>query len=192
MKQVRKELSDLQLRMAYSREHISVQIERLGKEISKDYAGQDVVVIVVLTGALFFAADLIRQLNVPLLIDSVQLASYQGMHSTGNVTFIKDVSLVLKDRNVLVVEDIIDTGLSLCSLMDDLRMRGVRDIRVCTLIDKQENRRCEIFPDYVGMASSGGFLVGYGLDFDGRFRELPDIYEVISDTCSGGHNDRPV
>ncbi len=187
-----KGLTDLPLRLLYPRERILAEVERLAAEINSDYQGRELVVVVVLTGALFFAADLIRRLSIPLEIDTVQLASYQGTRSTGTVSLLKDLSLPLNGRSVLVVEDIVDTGLSLQSLVKHLCSRGVSDLRICSLIDKQEQRQCRIVPDYAGLACSSGFLVGYGLDIDGRCRELPDIYEVMTETSNGGHDDRPV
>jgi len=187
-----KSLTDLPMRLLYPRERIQEAVERLADEINSDYQARELVVVVVLTGALFFAADLIRRLRIPLEIDTVQLASYQGTRSTGMVSFLKDLSLPVAGRSVLVVEDIVDTGLSLQSLVEFFRTRGVRDLRICSLIDKQEKRQCPITPDYVGLACSSGFLVGYGLDIDGRCRELPDIYEILTETSNGGHDDRPV
>ncbi len=169
----------VELRLIYSAERISATISRLAATISADYGADPLLLIVVLKGALFFAADLARQIRCPLVMDFVKLASYSGMESTGKVTITKGWEMTVADRNVLVVEDIIDTGLSLAFLLERLQAASPRSIKVCTLIDKKGHRKVEIVPDYAGIVCEDGFLVGYGLDLDDQFRQLPAIYEVI-------------
>ncbi len=168
------------LRPLYSAERISAEVRRLAAAISADYDdGETLLMMVVLKGALFFAADLARQIRCPLVMDFVKLASYRGTESTGIVTIAKDYEGAVAGKNVLVVEDIVDTGLTLTFLLERLRAEGPRSIKVCTLIDKKGQRKVDIVPDYVGIACEDGFLVGYGLDLDEEFRQLPAIYEVI-------------
>jgi hypoxanthine phosphoribosyltransferase len=173
------------LRTLYSKERIAAEIERLAAEISADYAGERLLVVTVLNGAVFFAADLVRALRVPVEMDFVKLSSYEGTQTTGKVLVKKDLEQSVAGRHVLVVEDIVDTGLTLTYLVQLLKERGAKSLKVCTLIDKNERRLAPVTPDYIGIACPGGFLVGYGLDLDERMRELSAIYE-ITETPPGG------
>ena len=183
--------SNMHLALAYSADRIAAEIRRLASEINADYAGEDVLLVVVLHGAFIFAADLVRQLTLPLALDFVKLASYTGSASTGTVAITKDLDAPIAGRNVLVIEDIVDTGLTLAFLLERLHSREPKSVRVCTLIDKPTGRRVAMTPDYAGITCEGGFLVGYGLDIDGRHRELPEIFELKT-LPSGGQNDSPV
>src|SRR6185369_15835 len=146
--------------------------------------GREILIVVVLKGALFFAADLVRALRVPVQMDFVRLSSYAGTETTGEVLIKQDLGTDVAGRHVLVVEDIVDTGLTLTFLLNLLRQRGAESLSVCTLIDKKERRLAQLVPDYVGIACSGGFLVGYGLDLDERMRELSAIYHLTENTIS--------
>ncbi len=168
----------VQLLKVYSAEQIAAAVRRLADEISKDYAGEEVLLVVVLQGAFIFAADLVRQLRIPLQLDFVRLASYSGMESTGSIVVTKDVESAIDGRNVIVIEDIVDTGLTLAFMLERLHNRRPKSLKVCALVDKPSHRRVDVAPDYVGIVNSGGYLVGYGLDMDGKMRELPAIYEV--------------
>ena len=161
----------------------------MAHEISSDYAGQELVLIVVLKGAFIFAADLARSLGLPIEIDFVELASYSGVESTGRVEIKKDVETVMAGKNVLVVEDIVDTGITLDFLLRHLAGRGPKSLKVCTLIDKRERRQIAVTVDYAGIVCNRGFLVGYGMDLDERCRELEAIYEVADLPSCGGLND---
>lgn len=167
------------LREIYSAERISLEIHRLAREISADYAGKELQVVVVLKGAFIFAADLVRLLTVPVKVDFIEIASYSGMNSTGRVTVTKDLTLPVEGRNVLVVEDIVDEGLSLSYLLEFIRSRNPETVKVCTLIDNMRRRSVPLVPDYAGIRDICGFLVGYGLDMDQRYRELPALYEMV-------------
>ncbi|MCM0082212.1 hypoxanthine phosphoribosyltransferase [Geomonas sp. Red32] len=169
------------LQLLYSPERIQTEIARLAKEINASYEGRELLVIVVLKGALFFAADLLRLVTVPVRMDLVKLSSYAGTESCGTVRLTKDLEFEVAGKDVLVVEDIVDTGLTLVYLLDLLKQRGAGTLRVCTLIDKTERRQAEVTADFVGFHCQGGFLVGYGLDLDERMRELPAIYQMIQD-----------
>jgi len=175
----------INLEVRYSRERIQKEVARLAKEISEAYAGEELLAVVVLNGAFFFAADLLRAVQVPLQVDFVKLSSYAGTSSTGEVLVKKDLEASVVGRHILVVEDIVDTGLTLTFLLDLLRGRGAKSVRVCTLIDKREQRRQPLEPEFVGIHCEGGFLVGYGLDLDERMRELSDIYEVTDTPPKG-------
>jgi len=162
----------------FSKEWIENAVQRLGGEISADYAGSELVVVVVLKGAFIFAADLVRTITVPVMVDFVEVASYCGMNSTGCAKLTKDLTLQVQGRHVLVVEDIVDEGLSLKFLLETIQGKNPQSIRVCTLIDNRRRRSVLLEPDYAGIRCSCGYLVGYGLDMDQRFRELPALYEV--------------
>lgn len=173
------------LRILYRREQIEAEVSRLANEISNAYAGKNLLIVIVLKGAFFFAADLLRALRIPVQMDFIKLSSYNGTRSTEKVQILHDLVSEVAGRDVLVVEDIVDTGLTLTFLIDLLRQRGAKSLGVCTLIDKQERRQAPVTPDYIGISCSGGFLVGYGLDLDERMRELSAIYEIIENPIGG-------
>lgn len=162
-----------------SAEEIAATVARLAKEISADYAGREILALVVLKGAFIFAADLLRKLTVPVTVEFVEIASYSGTHSTGAVVIIRSSKTSLRGKHVLIVEDIVDEGRCLSYLLDQLRAAEPESLRVCTLIDKRSRRLMPVEPDYAGMVCSGGFLVGYGLDLDQCYRELPELYEIV-------------
>jgi hypoxanthine phosphoribosyltransferase len=177
------------LRLVYSEERILTEVQRLAAEISRDYAGQEIILIVVLKGAFMFAADLARQIRLPMTLDFVRLSSYSGMDTTGEVMMGVDTGADIAGKHVILVEDIIDTGLSLSSLLRSLNLKEPKSLKVCVLIDKKGRRRVEVGAEYTGIVSNDGFLVGYGLDLDERYRELPAIYEIVTNPSCGGLND---
>jgi hypoxanthine phosphoribosyltransferase len=171
---------DYILREIYSKERIDREVCRLAGEISADYAGKEIFVLVILKGAFIFAADLLRKLTVPVTVDFLEISSYCGMDSTGIAKIVKDTGHSLQGMEVLIVEDIIDQGHCLSVLLKELNQRGPASLKVCTLIDNRKRRTHAVEPDYAGIAEECGFLVGYGLDMDQRYRELPALYEVVS------------
>ena len=179
---------DFTLREIYSRERIEQEVQRLAHEISVDYAGKELFVLVILKGAFIFAADLLRELTVPVTVDFLEISSYCGMDSTGKAKMVKDTGHSLQNKDVLVVEDIIDQGYCLTALLTDLSLRRPASLKICTLIDNRKRRVHAIEPDYAGIRDVCGFLVGYGLDMGQRYRELPALYEVIP---SGKSDDVP-
>jgi hypoxanthine phosphoribosyltransferase len=187
LKSVYRTDKDALLQLVYSREVIASAVQRLADAISNDYAGQELLLVVVLKGAFFFAADLSRRLRLPLEIDFVKLASYSGRETSGRVKITKDIETVIAGRNVLVVEDILDTGLTLDFLLRRLADSGPKSLKVCTVIDKRQ--RSDVTADYTGLFCNRGFLVGYGLDMDESYRELDAIYEVADSPSCGGLND---
>lgn len=156
------------------------RIAAVAKDISSDYQDADLVLVGVLKGAFIFMADLIRQLELKkVAVDFVQLASYgSDTQSSGKITILKDLSSDICDKDVLIVEDILDTGGTLAFLMDHLRGMKPKSIKICTLIDKRERRQINIEADYVCHQVEAGFLVGYGLDFAEEYRNLPEIYHL--------------
>ncbi len=166
-------------KVLFSRDRIAAEVERLGQEISRDFAGQEVMLIGVLKGSFLFVADLIRAIEVPALIDFVRLASYgAGTQTSGLVEFRKNLEMSIKDRNVIIVEDIIDSGYTLDCLYNKLLLQEPKTLKICTLIDKKARREVDIEADYVGMTMDDGFIIGYGLDYDEKYRDLPDIYLI--------------
>ncbi len=166
------------LQVIFSKEQIAERIAELGAEISKVYEGQDLVVICVLKGGFMFFADLVRHITVKPELDFVRLASYgSGSESSRVVSFTKDVEISLKDKHVLIVEDIVDTGHSMKFLMEQLAARGAASLRLAVLVSKTERREVAVKSDFVGFSLSSGFIVGYGLDYAEKYRELDGIYE---------------
>lgn len=165
--------------LLYSREQIAQRVSELAKAMSADYAGADLVLIGILRGAFVFLADLMREVTVPAGIDFVGAASY-GAHSetSGQVIITKEPQLALAGRDIVLVEDIEDSGITLQAIFNKLRELGPRSIRICTLLDKRERRLVDLPLDYVGFTIDRGFVVGYGIDFAERYRCLPDIYRL--------------
>lgn len=163
----------------YSRDQVQERVRELARAIRRDYQGRQLVVVGVLKGAFMFMADLIRVLHLPLTLDFVGLSSYgPRTESTGTPTVTKPLELPIEGKDVLVVEDILDTGLSMKVLLDYLRARAPGSVRLCALIDKRERRTESVPVDYVGFELPGGFVVGYGIDYAERYRYLPEIYRV--------------
>lgn len=171
------EFTNSNLETMFSAEEIAERIKELGEQITKDYADKDVVLVGVLKGSCIFMADLMRAIDLPMEIDFMAVASYKdGTVSTGDIEIIKDLMKPIRDKNVIIIEDIIDTGLTLNRLIKILGTRGANSIKVATLLDKPEPRiKTELKVDYTGFTIPNKFVVGYGLDVAGRFRNLPFI-----------------
>jgi hypoxanthine phosphoribosyltransferase len=170
---------DKELKLLFSRQAIAEQIARLAREISADYADKKLILVGVLKGAFVFLADLVRELTIPAGIEFVRIASYGSQkESSGEVTVKKDVEILLEGKDVLIVEDIVDTGLSLTFLIEHLRTHKPASLKVCALVDKKARREVEVQVDYTGFAMADGFIVGYGIDFNEQYRALPEIFVV--------------
>ncbi len=168
--------------MLISREAIARRVEELAAQISQDYRGQEVLLVGVLKGAFIFLADLVRAMDFPVEVDFVRLRSYgAGTQSSGAVEVTKDVEASLAGRPVLIVEDIVDVGLTLEFLRRHLLRKGPRSLKICCLIDKQERRQVDVPLDYVGFTVERGFLVGYGLDCGEKDRTLPEVYALVDE-----------
>jgi len=166
-------------RVLYSREDIRARVSELAKAVSEDYRGRDLVLIGVLKGAFIFMADLIRCLQIPCVVDFVRVASYgSGSVSSGQVVIKKDIETDIEGKDVLIVEDIIDTGITLRFLVEKLKERKPRSLRVCAFIDKKARRKVAFEADYVGFTMEDGFVVGYGLDFNEMSRFHPEVYVI--------------
>jgi hypoxanthine phosphoribosyltransferase len=157
-------------------DELARRVRELGAEISRDYAGRELLLICVLKGAVFFLSDLMRSLDVKCEVDFMAVASYgSATESSGVVRILKDLDAAIEGRDVLIVEDIVDSGLTLQYLLRNLGGRGPRSLEVCALLTKPERRRVELSPRYVGFEIPDRFVVGYGLDHAERFRNLPYV-----------------
>ena len=168
----------------FSKEIIERRVKELAEQMSRDYAGKDILIVGILKGAFIFMADLIRRLDLSCSVDFVRLASYgDGCVSSGEVRLTKDLEMPIAGRDVLIVEDIVDTGLTLSRLVQLLRERGPASLRVCAFLDKTERRKVPFTADYVGFFIPDRFVVGYGLDYNEQFRFLPDVC-ILKDIAS--------
>lgn len=164
------------MKVLISAEEIAGRVRELGAEISKDYAGKDLVVVGILKGAVVFMSDLIRQIVVPLEMDFMATSSYgESTQTSGVVQLLKDLDIAIEGRDVLIVEDIIDSGLTLYYLSQLLQSRKPASVKTAVLLDKPDRRRINFIPDYVGFIIPDEFVIGYGLDHNHRFRELPYV-----------------
>ncbi len=160
-----------------SREQIASTINRMANQIQEDYPVDIPLLVGVLKGSFVFLADLIRQMQRPVEIDFIRLSSYgDEVQSSGNVKLSMGVSSSIKGREVLVVEDIVDTGLTSSYIFGYLRRKGASSVKLCTLLDKPSRRQVSVTPDYLGFTVPNEFMVGYGLDFEQQYRHLPDIH----------------
>lgn len=162
-------------RVLITEEEIKRRVKELGEEISRDYKGKDLVIVAVLRGAIVFLCDLIREISIPITLDFLSISSYSGQTQTGVVRILKDLDESIEDRHVILVEDIIDTGLTLNYILKTLKARRPADIRVCALLDKKARRIVDVRIDYVGFEIPDEFVVGYGMDYGQRYRSLPFI-----------------
>lgn len=174
------EFTNPNLEVLYSGKQIQDRIKELGEQVTSDYAGRDLVLVSVLKGSCVFLADLMRHIDLKLTIDFMSVSSYKdGTKSTGDVEILKDLSNPIRGKDVLLVEDIIDTGLTLSRLLDILGSRGANSIKLASFLDKPEPRiKTELKIDYTGFVVPNKFVVGYGLDAAGRYRNLPFIAVV--------------
>ncbi len=160
-------------------EEIASIVKKLADQISRDYEGKELVLICILKGAFMFLSDLIRALRIPVQIDFVRLASYgAGMKSSGVITLTKGIEIPIEGKEVLIVEDIIDSGLTVNYLKDQLSLLNPRSVKVCALLDKKARREVEVNIEYLGREIQDVFVVGYGIDFNEAYRHLPEIYYV--------------
>jgi hypoxanthine phosphoribosyltransferase len=154
---------------------IQARVKELAAMINKDYAGQEVIIVGVLNGSFIFCADLFRYLTIPCQIEFVSLSSYAGTESSGEVSFRMDVKQPLVGKNVILVEDIVDTGLTISFLLKHMKLKNLKSLKLCSLLLKRARLKVEVPVDYLGFDIEDKFVIGYGLDFDGRYRELPYI-----------------
>ena len=160
----------------YSEETLAETVKKLGAQISADYAGRNLLLVSILKGSVVFMSDLMRSITIPCKIDFMAVSSYgSGVKSSGTVRILKDLDRDIRGYDVLIVEDILDSGMTLNDLMDLLYARNPNSIRICTLFDKPERRSVDIYADYKGIEVPDEFIVGYGLDYDEIYRNLPYV-----------------
>jgi hypoxanthine phosphoribosyltransferase len=179
------EFTNPNLEVMYTSEQIRDRIAELGRELTAEYAGKDLVLVGILKGSVIFLADLMREIDLTLKIDFMAVSSYKDeLKSTGDVEILKDLTNPIRDKHVLIVEDIVDTGLTLTRLIEILSSRGAASIKIATFLDKPEPRiNKELKVDYTGFVIPNKFVVGYGLDAAGRYRNLPFI-GVVKDPAA--------
>lgn len=164
-----------------SREQIETRVAEMAKEISADLAGSDVIALCVLKGAVFFCADLVRQMTMDVALDFIQVSSYGNQkYSSGVVTILKEPQLDMRGKAVLIVEDIIDSGLSIREVHSYIESRGAAKVKTASFLDKPKARKVPFTPDYVGFSIDPQFVIGYGLDFAEKYRNIPEV-QVLSD-----------
>ena len=165
----------------FSREQIDKRVAEMAAEISADFAGGDLIALCVLKGAVFFCADLVRGMKLDVSLDFIQISSYGNQkYSSGVVTILKEPQLDMRGRNVLIVEDIVDSGLSIREVNNYIESRGAAKVKTASFLDKPKARKVPFTPDYVGFAIEPQFVIGYGLDFAEKYRNIPEI-QVLSD-----------
>jgi hypoxanthine phosphoribosyltransferase len=170
------EFTNPNLEVLFSQEQIQERIKELGADIMRDYAGRNPLLIGVLKGACFFLSDLLRSIDMPLSIEFMAISSYgSSTRTSGEVRIMKDLDVPVEGRDILVVEDIVDTGLTLTYLLENLKSRGAASVKLAALLDKYERREKDVHIDYLGFKIPDHFVVGYGLDFAERYRNLPFI-----------------
>jgi hypoxanthine phosphoribosyltransferase len=169
-------------KIIFSHEEINKEVQRLGQQISKDYMGEKILVISLLKGSFIFAADLIRAIDGDVQMEFMTTSSYgHGEASTGEVSIVNDLSVDIKGRHVLVVDDIVDSGLTMSVILKHLKTSNPASLKSCVLLDKPERRVVEIEPDYCGFVIPDLFIVGYGLNYGDYFRNIPYIFSFIQD-----------
>ncbi len=157
-------------------EDIQAKAKELGEKITNDYKEKDLVLICILKGGVFFLTDLAKHIELPVTIDFMAVSSYgKSAESSGVVKIIKDLDESIKGKDILIVEDIIDTGLTLSYLVENLKSREPNSVKICTLLDKPEKRKANVEVDYIGFVIPDKFVVGYGLDFAGKYRNAPFV-----------------
>lgn len=166
-------------------EEIREKVKELGEKISKDYEGKDLLLVGILKGAVIFMSDLARNINIPVKLDFMAVSSYgKTAVSTGEVRIIKDLDFSVENKDILIIEDIIDTGYTLAYLTDNLRKRGAKSVKVCTLLNKPERRKVDVPVDYLGFDIPDEFVVGYGLDYAEQGRNLPYVAALKEEVYS--------
>lgn len=173
-------ITNKQQKILFSVDDIKDKVNDLGKQISKDYEGKNLVVVSLLRGSFIFAADLVRAIEVPTQIEFMTTASYgHGEESSGQVNIVDDIKDDIEGRDVLVVDDIMDSGLTMEKIIEHLKKKNPNSIKSCVMLDKPERRKTEITPDYVGFTIPDLFIVGYGLNYGDYYRNIPYIFSFV-------------
>lgn len=180
-------MEDLIKKVLISEDDIAKKTRELGEKIAEDYKGKNLLLVGILKGAVIFMADLAREIEIPIKFDFMAVSSYgKSSRSTGEVRIIKDLDFSVENKDILIVEDIIDTGYTLSYLIDNLKKRGADSVKVCTLLDKPDRRKADINVDYLGFAIPDEFVVGYGLDYAEIGRNLPYVAALKEEAYNQG------
>lgn len=170
----------------FSEEELAAMVSRIGEQITKDYQGKNLLLVSVLKGSVVFMADLMRAIDLPCSVDFMAVSSYgSGVKTSGVVKIIKDLDRPIEGYDLLVVEDILDSGMTLSYILELLQSRNPKSVKLCTLFDKPERRKVDVHADYVGGVVPDEFIVGYGLDYDEKYRNLPFV-GVLKPEVYGG------
>lgn len=170
-------MGDKRERTLFSREEINEKVKELGTLISRDYKDKDLVVISLLRGSFIFTADLVRELSIPVNVDFITTASYGHEEvTTGNVDIVHDLRTDVKGKDILIVDDIIDSGYTLKKVMEHLNTKEANSVKICVMLDKPTRRKVDLEPDYVGFSIPDVFIVGYGLNYGDHYRNIPYIF----------------
>lgn len=179
------DLSKITKEIMLSKETLAEKTKELGQAITKDYEGKEVLLICVLNGAIMFMSDLMKEIELPLEIDFMAVSSYgNSTTSSGVVKIIKDLDKSVEGKNIIIVEDIIDSGLTLAYLIENLKSRGPESIEICTLLDKPSGRKADVKTKYKGFEIKDEFVVGYGLDYAEKYRNIPYIFVLKEEVYS--------
>lgn len=171
-------------RILLTKEEIQTRIAEMGREMTEEYRGKEPIVVGILKGVVPFYTAMTQAMDLPMIQDFMCISSYSGTSTTGTVNFVKDLSFDITGRHVLLLEDIVDSGLTLSKVVELLRERKPASIKVCTLLDKPEGRKVTFTPDYIGFTIPDAFVVGYGLDYNEHYRNLPYIGVVKKEVYS--------
>lgn len=178
-------MDDITKEVLVSEEELSKKVRELGEKITKDYEGKDLILVGILKGAAIFMADLARCIDLPITLEFLAVSSYgNSTESSGVVKIVKDIDTNVEGKHILVVEDIIDTGLTLSYITDNLKKRGAKSVKICTLLDKPERRKAEVSVDYRGFIIPDEFVVGYGIDYAEQYRNLPYVSSLKKEVYS--------
>lgn len=173
-------MEDKNKKIVFSAEEIQNKVIELGEKITKDYAGEKVLVVSLLKGSFVFTADLVRAMDIPTQIEFMTTSSYgDGEESSGNVKIVNDIKAELKDRHVLIVDDIMDSGLTMKVIKEHLESFAPKSVKTCVMLDKPERRKTDIEPDYAGFVIPDLFIVGYGLNYGDYYRNIPYIFSFV-------------
>lgn len=178
-------MEDIVKEVLVTSEEIDAKVKELGKQITEDYRGKNLMLVGILKGAVIFMAELAKNIDMPILMDFMAVSSYgKSSTSTGVVRIIKDLDCSIEDKDILIIEDIIDTGLTLSYLTDNLKKRGAKSVKICTLLDKPDRRKAEVPVHYRGFLVPDEFVVGFGLDYAEQYRNLPFVAALKEEVYS--------
>ena len=165
----------MDIKVLITEQEIASRTRELAKQIQKDYNNEEIVIVCILKGATFFAVELAKRIDSDTIIDFMKVSSYEGTESTGKINFTLDISEDITDKNVLIVEDIVDTGRTLAYVKKYLESKNPKNVKICTMLNKKERRVIDLEPEYVAFDIPDKFVIGYGLDYDEKYRNLPYV-----------------